>query len=297
VVFRVDPATGRLEKGTWMCAWMNNRSRANSLSMHDVAADAQGDVYIAGSCAWELTTKMPWQEFREGEYRGGAFLAAFDRGFAMRQCGAFNPGDLVAVAARDGVVVAAGRAKGMGKDGKPIPEGLRIRLAKPIAHDQVKGAGDAFIAILHRSDTPIAVAAPVSKPSIIAQRQAKAKAPAGSAPAWDAALAGRLALAVAAGRGVDVEAFGSRRQVTGCSAEQLVLRQAGSEMTIAFRLLTLTQRAGIARQLARSGERADLLVAAYFLRLVDDANGSAYCLARAGSTAEALDQPPPGTTP
>lgn len=297
VVFRVDPTTGKLEKGTWMCAWMNNHSRANSLSMNDVAADAHGDVYVAGSSAWELTTKLPWQEFREGEYRGGAFLAAFDSGFAMRQCGAFNPGDLVAVAARDGVVVAAGRAKGLSKDGKPIAEGLRIRVAKPIAHDQVKGASDALITIFHRSDTPITVQEPAVKPTMSAQRQPKVKSPASSTPAWDAALATRLALAVAAGRGIDVEAFGGRRQIATCSADQLVLRQGDGEITIAYRLLTLSQRATIARQLAKLGDRTDLLIAAYYLRLVDDPAGSAYCLARSGRTAEALEQPPEGSIP
>lgn len=160
VLFRVDPATGTLEKGTWMCAWMNNRSRANSLSMTDAAADAQGDVYVAGSSAWELTTKLPWQEFRADEYRGGAFLAAFTNGFAMRQCGAFNPGDVVAVAARDGIVAVAGRAKGLNKDGTPVAEALRIRLHHPSGHEQVKGASDAFIAILHRSDTAMTAKEP-----------------------------------------------------------------------------------------------------------------------------------------
>jgi hypothetical protein len=302
VIFRVDPATGTLLKGTWMCAWMNNRSRANSLSMSDAAADEAGNVYIAGSSAWELSERQPWLPFRSDEYRGGAFLAAFDEGFAMHQCGAFNPGDLDAVAARDGVVVVAGRAKGQDKKGVPIPATLQMRLLKPAAQATVAGASDACLVILHRAGANVPqVAAAKSKVTAAGTRTAtgpaKPAATTNADPAWNAFLLTRLAVAVQNGRKVDIEAFGERRLVLACSGQSIGLRQGDGELAIKPDMLTMEQRLAVACQLATGNDSADLLLAAYYLRLKGEARDSAIALAKAGRSEADLQQPPTGSTP
>jgi len=110
VVFRIDPLTGKLEKGTWMCAWPEP-ARANSLSMVDAATDERGGVFLVGNSAYGCPAKNSWFEYPEGTYRGGGFLAVFDRNFAMIQCGYFAGCSLASVACRDGRVVVAGSAK------------------------------------------------------------------------------------------------------------------------------------------------------------------------------------------
>ena len=118
VAFRVDAATGRLEKGTWMCAWLTP-ARANGLGMDALAADEAGRVYLAGGSASGCPEKAPWYPYESG-YKGGGFLAIFDAGFAMLQCGMFQGTGLQAVAVGGGLVVVAGHAKPAGEDAVPV---------------------------------------------------------------------------------------------------------------------------------------------------------------------------------
>lgn len=114
VCFRIDPADPKalaLEKGTWMCAWLDNHKRANGLLMVAAAGDGEDRAFIVGSSASDCPVKDPWFPWREQEYKGNGFLAAFDRDFKMLRCGTFASTDLKAVATRNGVVVAGGRAK------------------------------------------------------------------------------------------------------------------------------------------------------------------------------------------
>ncbi len=123
VVFRVDPATGTLERGTWMCAWMNNHTRANSLTMRGLAGDEQGRVLVVGDSASSCPVKDPWFAWRPTEYQGGGFVAFFDRDFQMIRCGTLASSSLQCVATRNGLVVAAGRAsdRKKNKDGSIVP--------------------------------------------------------------------------------------------------------------------------------------------------------------------------------
>jgi hypothetical protein len=110
VVFRLNPADGRLEKGTWMCAW-RDKSHANFLSLEGVAADGPEPIILVGNSAANCPTQHPWYVCREGGYPGGGFLAAFDRDFRLLQCGYFPGAHLSSVAIRQGIVAAVGRAK------------------------------------------------------------------------------------------------------------------------------------------------------------------------------------------
>ena len=302
VIFRLDPATGRLEKGTWMCAWLNNHSQANTLFMHDAAADERGDVFVVGSSASGLPTRSPWFTYREGEYTGGGYLAAFEAGFAMQQCGPFNPGAMLGVAARDGLVVVVGRADGTNKKGEPLDAGLRMRLFPGKSPADVVGRTDGFIAILHRKDTTIP-ATPTAKQKTPTRATALPANAGGktaattSDPAWDTALMARMQKALAAGRTLDVELSGATGQVVACTGDVITVRSGQSELAIAARVLTMGQRIGLARELADGGDAMDQLIAAYFVRLGGDGPGSDLLLAKAGKQASDLVQAPVGAQP
>ncbi len=302
VIFRLDPATGRLEKGTWMCAWLNNHSQANTLFMYDAAADERGDVFVVGSSAGGLPTKMPWFTYREGEYTGGGYLAAFNTDFAKLQCGPFNPGAMLGVAARDGVVVVVGRADGTNKKGEPLDAGLRMRLFPGGSPAEVVGRSDGFIAILHRKGATIP-STTTAKPGKSAKSTATTTNPAGkvtamaSDPSWDRSLLVQLQRALAAGRTVDVELSGATSQLIACNRDAITVRSGQSELAIAARVLTMSQRIGLARELADGGDAMDLLVAAYFVRLGGDTPGSDLLLAKAGKQISDLEQAPPGDKP
>ena len=149
VCYRIDPADPRalkVEKGTWMCAWLNNRTRANTLRMHTAAGDPQGNVFIVGASASDCPVQAPWFPWREKEYRGGGFLAVFDAGFRMVRCGTFPSIDLLAVAERNGVVVAAGRAK-------PHKEGdddSAVKTTPQSGATAVAGDTDGYLVVLRR---------------------------------------------------------------------------------------------------------------------------------------------------
>ncbi|HEX3134998.1 MAG TPA: sigma-70 family RNA polymerase sigma factor, partial [Planctomycetota bacterium] len=87
VVFRVDAKTGALEKGTWFCAWLNPQ-HANGLGI-DALSGTNGMHLLVGSSANGLPLKQPWYAHVEGAYQGGGFLAVFDGGFRLQQCGYF----------------------------------------------------------------------------------------------------------------------------------------------------------------------------------------------------------------
>lgn len=110
VIFRLDPTHGRLEKGTWMCAW-RDKSHANYLSMEAAALEATGLLFVVGNSAAQCPTLHPWYVCRQEGYPGGGFLAVFDHNFHLLQCGYFPGANLSCVAVHKDVVVAAGRAK------------------------------------------------------------------------------------------------------------------------------------------------------------------------------------------
>ena len=110
VIFRVDAAGGALEKGTWMCAWLT-RARANGLAIDAAAGDEKGNVYVVGGSASGCPTQSPWYEAVEGGYKGGGYLAVFDKGFKMVQCGYFPQSSIACVACGEGQVVIGGSAK------------------------------------------------------------------------------------------------------------------------------------------------------------------------------------------
>jgi hypothetical protein len=110
VIFRIDAQKGTLEKGTWLCAWIN-KGRANGLSIDAAASDDRGRQFLVGSSAFGCPTRQPWYVCKEGGYQGGGYLAAFDRDFRMLQCGYFPASQLTSVSARSGYIVVAGSAR------------------------------------------------------------------------------------------------------------------------------------------------------------------------------------------
>lgn len=118
VIFRADPASGKLEKGTWMCAWLT-KQRANGLGMDDADGDEHNHVFLAGNSASGCPTQSPWYEAPEGGYKGGGFLGIFDKDFKMVQCGYFPGTTMKAVAYRKGVIVIAGSAVAQNKAKDP----------------------------------------------------------------------------------------------------------------------------------------------------------------------------------
>jgi hypothetical protein len=139
VAFRVDAAGGKLEKGTWMCAWLSPQ-RANGLGMDDLAVDEKGRVYIAGGSASACPTKAPWYRYSSG-YMGGGFLAVFDEQFRMLQCGAFQQTSMSCVAAACGYAVAAGHVK-------PPDAENTVCVHRPIQKDIAGGESDGYFVIL-----------------------------------------------------------------------------------------------------------------------------------------------------
>jgi hypothetical protein len=112
VIFRVDSAAGRVEKGTWMSAWLTP-SRANGLSIDAACAAPGGErIFVAGGSASGCPTKLPWYVAGDGDYQGGGFLAVMDGDFRMIQCGYFPGASVARVAYRNGLVAIAGASSG-----------------------------------------------------------------------------------------------------------------------------------------------------------------------------------------
>ena len=149
VCYRIDPSDPRalkLEKGTWMCAWLNGRTRANTLRMEAAAGDLKGGVFIVGASASACPVQAPWFQWREKEYHGGGFLAVFDAGFRMVRCGTFPSVDLLTVAERNGVVVAAGRAK----PHKAGDDDSAVKTTPKSGAVAVAGDSDGYLVVLRR---------------------------------------------------------------------------------------------------------------------------------------------------
>ena len=118
VVFRVDPLTGALEKGTWFCSWMSPQ-QANGLAIDGISG-TDGRHMVVGSSANGLPLKQPWYPHIAGAYQGGGYVAVFDAGLKLQQCGYFSNSNLRHVAVRDGWVVAGGTIKPSTKAEEPV---------------------------------------------------------------------------------------------------------------------------------------------------------------------------------
>lgn len=141
VLFRVHAGKGRVEKGTWMCAWLS-RQRANGLGMDAAAGDDKGNLYVVGGSASGCPTRRPWLGEIPG-YRGGGYLAIFGPSFQMRQCGYFQRTDLHSVAVGHGLVVAAGACKpGSGKDDEDP-----IWVHHPLRDEYAGGQRDGYVLV------------------------------------------------------------------------------------------------------------------------------------------------------
>lgn len=139
VVFRVDPTTGRLEKGTWFCSWLTPQ-RANGLGI-DAISGTGGRHILVGSSASGLPLRQPWYAHIEGAYQGGGYVAIFDAGFKLEQCGYFSGSALRHVAVRDGWVVAGGTVRPSDKAEEPL------RVHKPF-QAAAGGGQDGYLVVL-----------------------------------------------------------------------------------------------------------------------------------------------------
>ena len=151
VLFRVNPASGQLEKGTWMCAWLSPQ-RANGLSMEAVAGDTKGRTFVVGSSAFGCPTKNPWFAGAEGGYQGGGYLAVFDEGFKLAQCGYFQGTSLDCVAYRNGYLVVAGTASKESVNGDKSKPDVKPVIApvpqfKPLQREFGGGTKDGWFAV------------------------------------------------------------------------------------------------------------------------------------------------------
>ena len=148
-VFRVDAAKGELEKGTFMCAWPKP-SQAAGLRMNFDAADEQGNQFIVGGSSNGCPVKDPWFTVGEGEYKGGGFLAAFDKDFKMLQCGYFPDVNVESVGCRNGLIVVAGSAKEKVREpdpAKPADAPPAIPIYKSLQKSYGGGEKDGWFAI------------------------------------------------------------------------------------------------------------------------------------------------------
>jgi hypothetical protein len=142
VVFRIDARTGKLEKGTWMTAWLD-KGHANALGLDAAASDEQGRQFLIGNSAYGCPTKEPWYVCKEGGYKGGGFLAVLDSDFKMLQCGYFPASNIQCVAARGGYIVIAGSVKQYEDEQAK----LEVRVFKPLQKRFSGGEKDGYFAI------------------------------------------------------------------------------------------------------------------------------------------------------
>ncbi len=147
VIFRIDPKSGKIEKGTWMCAWLD-KQHANGLKINAAAGNEAGLQFVVGGSANGCPTKSPWYVAPEGGYKGGGFLAVFDKDFAMQQCGYFPGSDISCVAYNKGTLVIAGSAK---KDAAPKDAdaaNFPVPIYKPIQENFGGGEKDGYFVVL-----------------------------------------------------------------------------------------------------------------------------------------------------
>ena len=141
VIFRIDARKGTLEKGTWMCAWLD-RAHANGLGIDAATSDEKGRQFLVGNSAFGCPTKDPWYMCKEGAYQGGGFLAVMGPDFKMLQCGYFPAVGITCVSARGGHVVIAGNAKQYeDEEGK-----IESRVFKPF-QKRFGGGKDGYFAV------------------------------------------------------------------------------------------------------------------------------------------------------
>lgn len=142
VIFRIDSASGTIEKGTWMCAW-KDAAHANGLGIDAAVRDEAGRQILVGGSAFGCPTKHPWYVCREGGYAGGGFLAIFDPEFKMLQCGYFPATNIHAVSTRGNTVVIAGSVK----EWEDAESSTSPRIFKPLQKKFGGGSKDGFFAI------------------------------------------------------------------------------------------------------------------------------------------------------
>jgi hypothetical protein len=147
VLFRVDPATGTVEHGTWMNAWLTAGKRANPLDMIDVTTDEQGRVCVVGRSDYGCPVKDPWY-YEEDKFRGQGFLAIFDKGLQMLQCGYFHQTILTSVDAAYGYVVVGGWTL----SGSPESQGMNLKVCNPIKDTLTDGESEGYLAIFSTGD-------------------------------------------------------------------------------------------------------------------------------------------------
>jgi hypothetical protein len=71
VILRLDAASGRIEKGTWMSAWLNPQ-HANGLSTDAACGDATHGILVAGNSAAGCPLKEPCFPYVEAAARAAA---------------------------------------------------------------------------------------------------------------------------------------------------------------------------------------------------------------------------------
>ncbi len=142
VIFRIDARTGKLEKGTWMTAWLD-RAHANALALEAAAGDEAGRQFLVGNSAYGCPTREPWYVCREGGYKGGGFLAVMDADFKMLQCGYFPASQIGCVSAGGGRVVIAGSARKY-EDEKSK---TAARVFRPLQRQFGGGSRDGYFAV------------------------------------------------------------------------------------------------------------------------------------------------------
>ncbi len=150
LILRADGTSGKLEKGTFMPAWLTPQ-RANGLSIRNATGEGARQ-FVVGDSASGFRSKEPWYEAPEGGYKGGGFLAVFDPEFKMTQAGYFPGASIGCVASRGGTVVIAGSAKDKNTvSDKSIPDAPEITYPvpafKPLQPAFPGGGKDAYFAI------------------------------------------------------------------------------------------------------------------------------------------------------
>lgn len=147
VLFRVDPATGTVEHGTWMNAWLTAGKKANPLDMIDVTTDEQGRACVVGRSDYGCPVKDPWY-YEEDKFRGHGFLAIFGKDLQMLQCGYFHQTVLTSVDAAYGYVVVGGWTL----SGSSESQGMNLKVHNPIQGALSDGDSEGYLAIFSTGD-------------------------------------------------------------------------------------------------------------------------------------------------
>ncbi len=147
VLFRVDPASGAVEHGTWMNAWLTAGKKANPLDMIDVTTDEQGRTCVVGRSDYGCPVKDPWY-YEEDKFRGHGFLSIFDKDLQMLQCGYFHQTVLTSVDAAYGYVVVGGMTLSSSSES----QGLNLKVYNPIQGALSDAHPEGYLAIFSTGD-------------------------------------------------------------------------------------------------------------------------------------------------